>query len=154
MLAERSSRSLAPALVVAALALAATLAPYPSATAASATDSNVRTSVSALHLRLVRARPGVDSTYAGSPAAISLWFSEKVNPKTTAVTMTDKAGRVVKLGPLSRDTAAKAPVVAKVLQTVAPGQYTVAWRAVGRDGHVVKNKYGFTVVAAKAGPGK
>jgi len=44
-------------------------------------------------------------------------------------------------------------VVAILLKTQAAGRYTVTWRAMGRDSHVVTGHYTFTIAAAKAKAG-
>jgi methionine-rich copper-binding protein CopC len=154
MLARRSRRMPTSATMTVGIMLAAALVAAPSATAARAADAGRSGSSDAFHLRLLRAEPVIDSTVVGSPAMIRLWFSEPVRLKATSVKVTDGSGAAVGLGPLSRDTAATAPVVGKVLKALAPGRYTVAWRTMGRDSHVVKGQYTFTVLAAKAGGGR
>ena len=43
-------------------------------------------------------------------------------------------------------------LTAPVAATLAPGGYTVEWRTLARDGHVVNGEFGFTIAAAQAGP--
>jgi methionine-rich copper-binding protein CopC len=141
----RSSRRTSLGAVVAAAFVAASSALLPAPSAASS---------AAVHLRLTRTEPAKDSAFAGSPAVIRLWFSEPVRLKATSLKVTDAAGKVVGLGPLSRAAAKQAPVVAKVQAAMAPGHYTVTWRAMGNDSHVVKGQYTFTIVPAKRGSGR
>jgi methionine-rich copper-binding protein CopC len=154
MLARHSRRTPTLAAMTVGIMVAAALVAVPSATAARAEGAGRSGSSDAFHLRLLRAEPAIDSAVVGSPATMRLWFSEPVRLKATSVKVTDGSGAGVGLGPLSRDTAATAPVVAKMLKTLVPGRYTVAWRAMGRDSHVVKGQYTFTVVAAKAAGGR
>jgi len=46
-------------------------------------------------------------------------------------------------------SAADAPVVYAVMQTLGAGKYTVDWTVAGKDGHAVKGSYSFVVKAAK-----
>lgn len=132
------------AAAVTAVGLITTLALglFPTPTAATASET---AATAHLHLRLVRAVPAIDSTYRGSPATISWWFSEPVRLKATSFKVKDSLGAVVALGRLSRDTAKAVRVFAAVPKTMAPGRYTVTWRAMGRDSHVVKGEYTFTL---------
>jgi len=125
-------------------ALVAGLVMLPSASVVASTGPT-----SVFHLKLVRAEPAVDSTFVSSPESVKLWFSEAVHLKSTSVKVTDKAGAAVELGALSRDSAADAPVVAKVMKTMAPGRYTVTWRSMGKDSHVVKGHFFFVVATEK-----
>jgi methionine-rich copper-binding protein CopC len=156
MFGRRARPTPAFALMTAGLTLVAALVLLPSTTMAHASETDTTPSAvpGAWHLRLLRADPPIDSTVVKSPAVVRLWFSEPVRLKTTSVKITGPSGAAVGLGQLSRGAAAAAPVVAKVLNAMAPGRYTLAWRAMGRDSHIVKGHYTFTVAAGKAGAGR
>ena len=100
------------------------------------------------HMRLLRSTPAADATIAASPDAIRLWFSEAVDAKGSTVTVKGADGAVVALAPLSREGAKDAPLVAPLAKPVSAGTYTVTWKGMSRDGHVVSGAYTFRVRGA------
>ena len=104
----------------------------------------------ARHLRLVRSAPAADSTLAAPPTAIRLWFSQAPELPVMSVRLTGPDGRAVALAPLQRDRGRDAPVVAPLRGRAGPGRYTVAWRTMANDGHVVRGTFAFTVAAPPA----
>ena len=100
------------------------------------------------HTHLEKSNPSKDTVLTAAPAAIELWFNEKVDLAMSRVQVVDAAQKAVALAPLSRDEAKKdAPVVAQVKAPMAPGAYTVNWVAAGADGHPAKGSFGFTIRA-------
>jgi methionine-rich copper-binding protein CopC len=104
-------------------------------------------SADTFHLRLLRTAPAADSTVATPPAEIRLWFSVAPEMATTSVRVTGPNGRAVPLAPLRHDRGRDAPVVAPLRAPAAPGRYSVAWRTMSSDGHVVRGTFAFTVAA-------
>lgn len=100
------------------------------------------------HTHLQSAAPADGSTIAGSPSAISLKFSE---PTRVTVLMLQKGNESPeqKLGPLPATAQKELSVNAPKLD---PGAYTVKWRAVGEDNHVMSGVLRFTVSAAAPKP--
>jgi methionine-rich copper-binding protein CopC len=99
------------------------------------------------HLRLVKSAPAADSVITRSPAAIQLWFSEKVELGATRVRLVGPDEKPVALGAVTQEKAADAPVRALVTGTLANGAYTVNWTATSGDSHVVKGAFRFTLRA-------
>lgn len=100
------------------------------------------------HMRLLRSTPAADATIAASPDAIRLWFSEAVDAKGSTVTVKGADGAVVALAPLSRAGAKDAPLVAPLARPVSAGTYTVTWKGMSRDGHVVSGTFTYRVRGA------
>jgi len=100
------------------------------------------------HLALSRAEPGVNDTVKTSPPAIRLWFTESVEAASTAVRVTGPLDQAVAIGAVTVDAAPKAPAVVSVGETLKPGTYTVAWKAMASDGHPSSGKFTFTLRAA------
>jgi copper resistance protein C len=98
----------------------------------------------AFHLRLERSDPE-DRSIVGSPDSVRLWFSQRTELEVTRMTLKDAAGSARPIGALRRGPGDKAPVVAPVSGALAPGAYTVEWRTMAADGHVVRGSFGFTV---------
>ncbi len=91
-----------------------------------------------------------DSTVA-PPAALRLWFSEKVDVSVSSVRLRDAGGATVRTGALAYagPADAKSPVVASIAGPLKPGTYRVAWVAASDDGHAVKGEFAFRVAAAR-----
>jgi methionine-rich copper-binding protein CopC len=100
------------------------------------------------HTHLEGAVPADRSTIASSPPSISLTFSEPT--RVTALTL-QKGNETSeqKLGPLPGTAEKQLSVQPPKLE---PGAYTVKWRAVGEDSHVMSGVLRFTVSAAAAKP--
>ena len=99
----------------------------------------------AMHTMLKKSAPGANDTVA-PPAAIKLWFSERVELPFTRVTLKNAAGATQPLGaPAFANDSANAAVVASVTGTLAPGDYTVTWSAAAKDGHPAKGSFRFVV---------
>jgi copper resistance protein C len=100
-----------------------------------------------MHTRLLRSDPAADATVP-APAAVRLWFSERVELSLTGLTLTGPTGtaRTVRA---TRADMPDAPVVVAVAESLRPGAYTVAWRTASRDGHPVKGRFRFTVTSGR-----
>lgn len=87
----------------------------------------------------------MNEVLSASPRLLKLWFSESIELKGTSVRVANAKGEAVKLGKLSVDTAALAPAIVVVPQSLAAGKYTITWRASGDDGHPSTGKFSFTM---------
>lgn len=130
------TRSLAAALAV---LLALVLAPGPARNG----DASVP-----LHLRLERSEPAADSVVT-APSEIRLWFSQSTQEDATSIRLLDSAGEPVPTGRIQafEDRAVHAVPVPHELES---GRYTVAWRTMAQDGHVIRGDFEFTVRATDA----
>jgi methionine-rich copper-binding protein CopC len=63
----------------------------------------------------------------------------------TSVTLTDASGSETPLAKIPADVGAR--FVLAVQDELAPGSYSIAWRCVGADTHIVSGEVAFTVVA-------
>ena len=98
----------------------------------------------AVHNRLEKSIPAADSTVVGSPKTIELWFTEKVEPKFSSITLLTADSVKIALGVL-RATGGPKSIAADIPTLLAPGRYFVTWRTAGDDGHAVRGKFGFSV---------
>jgi hypothetical protein len=96
------------------------------------------------HAQLEKATPAVGGAVS-SPAEIRLKFSEGVEPRFSGIALTAEGGAAVPLGTPSLDPADSSVLVVKVGKTLAPGVYTVTWRAVSVDTHHTQGDFQFTV---------
>jgi methionine-rich copper-binding protein CopC len=99
------------------------------------------------HLHLVKSLPAANATVGSVPDSIRLWFSQRPELAVTSVKVTGPGETAVALAPLAQgDSAAViAPLKAK---GTAAGSYTVAWRTMSKDGHVVRGTFSFRVQPA------
>jgi methionine-rich copper-binding protein CopC len=105
----------------------------------------------ARHLRLERSAPA-DSSVVPSAIAVSLWFTQVTELTVTRVLVRGAAGDTVPTLALTRDAAPKSPIVAPFKGPLPAGRYTVDWRTMAADGHVVRGTFRFTVRPAATGP--
>jgi copper resistance protein C len=99
------------------------------------------------HNRLVKAEPAVEGTVAASPKQIRLWFKEPPEASVSGITLLSVRGKdstAVPLGPV-HGTDAATSIAADLPKPVASGRYAVRWRTAGKDGHVIRGQFGFTL---------
>src|SRR5215472_11660562 len=89
------------------------------------------------HPRIQAAGPAPGSAIEVSPKALRIKFNEPVELGFSDVVLTNAKGEKQALGTLATATGDKAQLVVPVKKVLAPGKYTVAWRAVGDDTHRV-----------------
>jgi methionine-rich copper-binding protein CopC len=95
------------------------------------------------HAFLDRASPPVGSEVSGSPPAISLTYTEPVEPLFSTVRVTDAHGTRVDEGkPVPRDDGR---VLQVGLKQLSPGVYTVVWLVTSVDTHKTEGHFTFTV---------
>jgi len=101
------------------------------------------------HLKLRAIYPGKDTTLTTSPDAVKLWLSEVADLPATKVAVANAAGVAVPTAKLTRGATKDEPVVAKFTAPLGDGKYTITWKAMSKDGHVVNGVSAFTVKQGK-----
>ena len=96
------------------------------------------------HAQLQSAVPAVGSTVSAPPTAISLAFSEALEPHFSKVAVTDAQGVRVDKNDLKTAPGDDKTVTIDLL-ALKPGVYHVAWHAVSVDTHKTQGSYTFTV---------
>jgi hypothetical protein len=95
------------------------------------------------HAFLDRASPAVGSEIAGSPPAISLTYTEPVEPLFSTVQVTNASGVRVDDGkPAPEDNGR---VLLVPLKKLPPGVYSVEWHVTSVDTHKTEGHFTFTV---------
>lgn len=102
------------------------------------------------HFELRRSAPAADTVLPSSPDRIQLWFSQEPNPTGARIGLADAAGEAIEIGAaaLVPDTATS--LRAELLEPLTAGSYTISWRAMAADGHVVTGEIPFSVAADAA----
>jgi methionine-rich copper-binding protein CopC len=102
------------------------------------------------HAALVRSVPGSRAVLAQAPQALDLCFNEPIEVKFSSVTLEDAKGTAVPLGKVRAGTDPKCIKVP--IEAIGTGVFTVHYRVLSRDGHVVEYGYQFTVKTEAKSP--
>ena len=96
------------------------------------------------HAMLVKAEPARRASLTVTPTQVRLWFNEEIEKDYASLTVlnADKAA-VTEVKPHTASDDPKAIVLP--LPELIPGKYTVKFRVLSVDGHVVDSSYDFTV---------
>jgi methionine-rich copper-binding protein CopC len=96
------------------------------------------------HAVLVRSTPPARATLAEKPDRVQLWFNERLEPAFSSVSVWSSAGTQVDAGDprVSPDDAKRLSVT---LPPLPPGTYSVRYRVLSVDGHVVDSSFAFTI---------
>jgi copper resistance protein C len=99
------------------------------------------------HATLRVTLPADGERLRAAPGEVRLTFSEDINPQFAQLVVTSSEGRAVETGIVIVDRT----LVSRRLGTVVNGAYTVAWRVVSADGHVIQGVFRFSVDIAGGG---
>ena len=100
--------------------------------------------VALAHAVLVKSVPAQRASLVEPPPRIELWFNERLEPAYSKASVTNEAGTQVDL----RDVAVSTEDPRRLslsLPPLKPGRYTVSFRVLSVDGHVVESRLSFTV---------
>ena len=117
-----------------ALGLVGILAAVPAETAAP------------LHFALERSTPEADATVQ-PPSEIRLWFTQEPQEGTTSIRVVEAEEAGVHVTDAAQAGDDPTSFHVQIHGTLPPGTYTVSWRGMGQDGHVVRDSFQFTVAA-------
>jgi len=99
------------------------------------------TDAASAHAMLERAEPRVGNKVAGPPREVTLWFTQKLEPAFSSVTVTNAAGERIDSG--------KARVsgnqMSISLRPGGSGTYHVNWRVLSVDTHTTDGNFTFQV---------
>ena len=99
------------------------------------------TAVANAHAMLERAEPRVGNKVAAPPREVTLWFSQKLEPAFSGITVTNSAGERIDSG--------KARVsgnqMSVSLRAGGSGTYRVNWHVLSVDTHTTEGNFTFQV---------
>jgi methionine-rich copper-binding protein CopC len=96
------------------------------------------------HAILVKSQPAKDEIVTESPKQVDLWFNDAVRSEYKALAVIDSTGKRVDNHDVAQSLTNGANIYATV-PTLAPGTYTIRYRVVSEDTHIVTGKFEFTV---------
>lgn len=100
------------------------------------------------HASLVKAEPARRAVLSTPPARIHLWFNEEIEPAYAALSVLNEDKKSITDNKVEVDSKDPKSVVLE-LPDMQPGRYTVKFRVLSVDGHVVDSEYNFTVSDTK-----
>jgi copper transport protein len=98
------------------------------------------------HARLVRSSPAANAVLDSAPTRLGLWFSERPEPRFTAIRLLDSAGLAIPLG--APTSVEQNGLTLAINRPLTPGGYSVVWRTAASDGHATNGNFSFRIAAA------
>ena len=106
------------------------------------------------HARLTKSEPADRAELTKSPSQIQVWFNELLEDNFNSIALfpaeqlraTSRTNLLQ--GPPTLDSKDRTHLTAK-LKPLPPGEYTVEWRVLSRDGHSAPGRFAFKVLAPK-----
>ncbi|MBC6963351.1 MAG: copper resistance protein CopC [Nitrosomonas sp.] len=96
------------------------------------------------HAALTKAEPARRAVLVESPKQVRLWFNEEIEADYASLVLLDASGKALTdQKPLVHPDDAKS--IYLELPSLVGGQYTIKFRVLSVDGHVVDSEYKFTI---------
>lgn len=96
------------------------------------------------HFGLAKSSPESGATVT-SPGEVRLWFTEEPQDGTVQIRLVEAEDAGVHVMDVAQDADDPTSFFIAMHGTLAPATYTVSWRGMGDDGHVVRDTFEFTV---------
>jgi copper resistance protein C len=93
------------------------------------------------HAMLERAEPRVGNKIASAPRTVTLWFTQKLEPAFSSITVTNAAGERVDVG----KTHVSGNQMSISLRSSGAGTYRVNWHVLSVDTHTTEGNFSFKV---------
>lgn len=101
------------------------------------------------HTKLARSQPKANEVLSQTPKLIELWFTEELEPGLTSIDVNDEQRNRVDKGFVALSEGNKKAAIE--LGELRTGVYTVVWKTVSADQHVIRGRFAFSVEASSAG---
>lgn len=96
------------------------------------------------HAILVKSQPAKDETVVQAPKQVDLWFNAAVRGEYKALAVIDSSGKRVDNHDVEQSLTDGSHIYATV-GDLPPGKYTIRYRVVSEDTHIVTGKFDFSV---------
>lgn len=97
------------------------------------------------HAHLKSSQPAADAALTASPQALTLSFSEDVEPAFSGVTLLDASQKPVASEKAQQDAQQHSRLIVPLKRPLAAGDYQVNWHVLSVDGHKTQGSYRFSV---------
>lgn len=97
------------------------------------------------HAHLEHQYPAADAQVDAAPQALTLNFSEGIEPQFSGLTLTGPGETAIETGKAKRNEKDNKQLIVPLSQPLQPGEYRVDWHVVSVDGHKTKGRYQFSV---------
>lgn len=95
------------------------------------------------HAYLVKSSPARRAVLIRAPSEVQLWFNERLEPRFSQLSVLDGDGQPVDLG--DAQVGPEPTRLTVRLQPLKPGMYTIKFRVLSVDGHIVEEQFLFTI---------
>lgn len=96
------------------------------------------------HAYLVKSVPAQRAVLLRPPAQIQLWFSEPLEAKYSTFHLLNESGKSLEVSALEVGGAEPKRMTAN-LRALPAGRYTIKYRVLSVDGHIVQDQFTFTI---------
>lgn len=96
------------------------------------------------HARLVKSVPASRAVLSKAPAHVQLWFNERLEVRFCHLSVWNAAGQQMDSGDVQGDPE-NPKKLSVALPVLAMGIYTVKYRVLSVDSHIVEDQFSFTV---------
>ena len=96
------------------------------------------------HAALVKTEPPRRAVLAKAPAQVQLWFNEEIESAYASLVVLD-TGKNPVTGVKPQLASDNQKSIVLPLPELAPGKYSVKFRVLSLDGHVIQSSFDFTV---------
>lgn len=97
------------------------------------------------HAHLQHQYPAADAAVDAAPQALTLNFSEGIEPRFSGVSVTDDKQQPVETGAVKRNEKDPTQLIVPMGSSLTAGTYQVDWHVVSVDGHKTQGSYRFSV---------
>ncbi|HEY0208637.1 MAG TPA: CopC domain-containing protein YobA [Acerihabitans sp.] len=97
------------------------------------------------HAHLKTQYPAANATMTDAPQALTLTFSEGIEPAFSGLTLTGPANAIIPTGAVKVDPANPMQLIVPIEKPLAAGDYQVQWHVVSVDSHKTQGNYQFSV---------
>lgn len=97
------------------------------------------------HAHLKHQYPAADAAVEAAPQALTLNFSEGIEPRFSGVSVTNDKQQPVETGTVKRNEKDQTQLIVPLTSSLAAGTYQVDWHVVSVDGHKTEGRYRFSV---------
>jgi copper transport protein len=104
------------------------------------------------HATLLRTSPAAGTRITSPPRELTLTFDQQVRPIAGGTSVTDASGNSVTAGAAHSSSTDVDTVVIPVRPGLPDGDYTVRWRIVSTDGHLISGVYAIGIGAGRPPP--